>query len=79
MYQALPFLLFPSTVAFVPIVAVIPQPNASVEVCEVPSPELEKDSALLDVELSEVCGTDVYLQQVVYRVFLIHWFRAMSP
>ena len=46
-----------------PIVAVIPQPNASVEVREVPSPELEKDSALLDVELSEVCGTDVYLQQ----------------
>ena len=46
-----------------PIVAVIPQPNAPVELREVPSPELEPDSALLDVELSEVCGTDVYLQQ----------------
>src|SRR5207244_13286869 len=46
-----------------PVVAVIPQPNAPIELREVPSPELEKDSALLDVELSEVCGTDVYLQQ----------------
>jgi threonine dehydrogenase-like Zn-dependent dehydrogenase len=46
-----------------PLVAVIPQPNAPVELREVPSPELEADSALFDVELSEVCGTDVYLQQ----------------
>jgi L-iditol 2-dehydrogenase len=46
-----------------PVVAVIPQPNAPVELREVASPELELDSALLDVELSEVCGTDVYLQQ----------------
>src|SRR5205807_2955141 len=46
-----------------PIVAVIPEPNAPVELREIPSPELELDSALLDVELSEVCGTDVYLQQ----------------
>ena len=46
-----------------PIVAVIPEPNAPVELREVPSPELESDSALLDVELSEVCGTDLYLQQ----------------
>ena len=46
-----------------PLVAVIPQPNASVELREVLSPELEHDSALLEVELSEVCGTDVYLQQ----------------
>jgi threonine dehydrogenase-like Zn-dependent dehydrogenase len=46
-----------------PLVAVIPQPGAPVEVREVPSPELEPDSALLEVELSEVCGTDVYLQQ----------------
>jgi L-iditol 2-dehydrogenase len=44
-------------------VAVIPQPNAAVEIREVPEPELEPDSALLAVELSEVCGTDVYLQQ----------------
>lgn len=46
-----------------PLVAVIPQPSAPVEVREVPTPNLEPDSALLDVERSEVCGTDVYLQQ----------------
>src|SRR5258708_24663460 len=46
-----------------PFVAVIPQPNAPVELREVPTPELETASALLTVELSEVCGTDVYLQQ----------------
>jgi L-iditol 2-dehydrogenase len=46
-----------------PTVAVIPKPNAPVELREVPIPDLEQDSALLDVELSEVCGTDVYLQQ----------------
>jgi len=46
-----------------PLVAVIPQPGAPVEVREVPAPDLEPDSALLEVELSEVCGTDVYLQQ----------------
>ena len=46
-----------------PLVAVIPKPNAPVELREVPCPELEPGSALLEVELSEVCGTDVYLQQ----------------
>jgi threonine dehydrogenase-like Zn-dependent dehydrogenase len=46
-----------------PTVAVIPKPNAPVELLEVPTPELEPGSALLEVELSEVCGTDVYLQQ----------------
>ena len=46
-----------------PVVAVIPKPNAAVELREVPTPELEENSALLDVELSEVCGTDVYLQK----------------
>jgi L-iditol 2-dehydrogenase len=46
-----------------PVVAVVPKPNSPVELREVPSPELESDSALLEVELSEVCGTDVYLQQ----------------
>ena len=45
-----------------PVVAVIPKPNAPVELREVPAPELEPNSALFDVELSEVCGTDVYLQ-----------------
>jgi threonine dehydrogenase-like Zn-dependent dehydrogenase len=45
------------------LAAVMPEPHADVEVREVAEPELEPDSALLAVELSEVCGTDVYLQQ----------------
>jgi L-iditol 2-dehydrogenase len=45
------------------LVALIPEPHAPVEVREVAEPELERNSALLDVELSEVCGTDVHLQQ----------------
>ena len=45
------------------LVAVIPEPNARVEVREVAEPQLERNSALLAVEVSEVCGTDVYLQQ----------------
>ena len=53
----------PLPFATMPLVAVIPQPNAAVELREVPSPELEEDSALFEVELSEVCGTDVYLQR----------------
>ena len=46
-----------------PLVAVIPQPNTPVELREIDEPNLEPNSALLEVELSEVCGTDVYLQQ----------------
>src|SRR5258705_630197 len=46
-----------------PIVAIIPKPDAAVELREVAAPELELNSALLEVELSEVCGTDVFLQQ----------------
>src|SRR6478752_4275826 len=46
-----------------PVVAVIPKPNSPVEVREVPAPDLELNSALLEVELSEVCGTDVHLQR----------------
>ena len=46
-----------------PLVAVIPKPNAPVEVREVVEPDLEQDSALLEVEVSEVCGTDVHVQQ----------------
>ncbi len=34
----------------------------SCELRELPLPDLEEDSALLEVELSEVCGTDVYLR-----------------
>jgi threonine dehydrogenase-like Zn-dependent dehydrogenase len=50
-----------------PLVAAIPKPNAPVEIREVPFPELEPNSALLEVELSEVCGTDVYLQRGLLR------------
>ena len=46
-----------------PRVAVIPEPGAPVEIREVAEPRLEENSAVLDVEFSEVCGTDVYLQQ----------------
>jgi len=46
-----------------PLVAVIPKPNTPVEVREVAEPDLEPNSALLEVEVSEVCGTDVHLQQ----------------
>jgi len=45
------------------VAAVISSPNAPVELREIPEPELENESAMLTVELSEVCGTDVYLQQ----------------
>src|ERR1700682_4267309 len=56
--------LFRSSVLLsMPLAAVIPEPRAAVELRELPVPDLEVDSALLDVELSEVCGTDVYLQQ----------------
>jgi len=46
-----------------PIAAVIPKPNHPVELREVDEPQLEPNSGLLEVELSEVCGTDVYLQR----------------
>ena len=42
--------------------AVIPAPGHAAEVVELPVPELEPGSALLQVELSEVCGTDVHLR-----------------
>jgi L-iditol 2-dehydrogenase len=45
------------------LVALIPEPHAQVEVREIAEPELESGAALLTVELSEVCGTDVHLQQ----------------
>lgn len=43
------------------LAAVMPGSGQPVEVRELPEPELEPDSALLAVELSEVCGTDVHL------------------
>ncbi|MGH7505410.1 MAG: zinc-binding dehydrogenase [Longimicrobiales bacterium] len=42
--------------------AVVPEPGAAVELREFPEPDLEPGSALLDVVLSEVCGTDVHLR-----------------
>ncbi|MEK7757359.1 MAG: alcohol dehydrogenase catalytic domain-containing protein, partial [Planctomycetota bacterium] len=49
------------------VAAVMPGPDQSgeprdCELRELPIPELELDSALLKVELSEVCGTDVHLR-----------------
>ena len=43
--------------------AVIPEPHAAVELRDLPEPELEPDSALLEVSLSEVCGTDAHLRE----------------
>ncbi len=54
---------FPLIFAGMPRVAVIPEPKSPVEIREVSEPQLEENSGLLQVELSEVCGTDVYLQQ----------------
>ena len=44
------------------LAAVMPAPNAPVELREFPEPELEPGAALLDTMYSEVCGTDVHLQ-----------------
>ncbi len=43
--------------------ATIPAPNRPVEVREYARPELEEGAALLRTLVSEVCGTDLYLQQ----------------
>lgn len=44
------------------LAALMLQPHAPLEMREIEEPELEPDSALLEVELSEVCGTDVHLR-----------------
>ena len=41
--------------------AVMPAPNARIEIREFPEPALEEAAALLDMMCSEVCGTDVHL------------------
>ncbi len=46
-----------------PLAAVIPAPHADVEVRQLPDAPMEKGSVLLDTLYSEVCGTDVHLQQ----------------
>ncbi|MFW6078090.1 MAG: zinc-binding dehydrogenase [Gemmatimonadota bacterium] len=43
--------------------AVMPAPHSPVELRELPEPDLEPGAALLAVELSEVCGTDVHLRE----------------
>ena len=42
--------------------AVLRGAGTAPEIRDFPSPELEPDAALLEVELSEVCGTDVHLR-----------------
>jgi len=42
--------------------AVMPGNGAPLQIREFPEPSLEIDSALMKVELSEVCGTDVHLR-----------------
>lgn len=43
--------------------AVMTAPDSSLEVRDLVAPDLEPDSALLEVERSEVCGTDVHLRE----------------
>ncbi|MCH8913857.1 MAG: zinc-binding dehydrogenase [Planctomycetes bacterium] len=45
------------------LAAVMPKPNFAIELRDLPEPQLEPNSGLLKVELSEVCGTDVHLQK----------------
>ena len=42
--------------------SVLPGPGEAIVVQEISEPDLEMDAALLAVEYSEVCGTDVHLQ-----------------
>ena len=46
----------------VSLAAVMPGPGQDIELREIPLPDLEPHSALLRVEYSEVCGTDVHLR-----------------
>jgi threonine dehydrogenase-like Zn-dependent dehydrogenase len=43
------------------LAAVLPSPNAPLEMREFPRPELEPGAAILHTTYSEVCGTDVHL------------------
>ncbi len=44
------------------LAAVMPGGGRAIEVREIPEPNLEENSAVMQVELSEVCGTDVHLR-----------------
>ena len=44
------------------LAAVMPGGGQPIEVRELPEPNLEENSAVMAVELSEVCGTDVHLR-----------------
>ena len=44
-----------------PLAAVIPAPNAPIEVRKFPEPTLETGGVILETVYSEVCGTDVHL------------------
>ena len=46
-----------------PLAAIVPRPGAPVEVRELPAAPMETGSVLLETLFSEVCGTDVHLQQ----------------
>ena len=60
------------------LAAVMPAPPAggkSPAVCvlrELPLPDLEPNSALLKVEMSEVCGTDVHLRAGLIFTFYFY-------
>jgi L-iditol 2-dehydrogenase len=45
------------------LAAVLPGPDRPIELREFEEPDLEMDSGLLDVALSEVCGTDIHLRK----------------
>ena len=43
------------------LAAVMEKPFLPIQVRELEEPELEMNSAIMDVRLSEVCGTDIHL------------------
>ena len=45
------------------LAVIMHKPDAELELRGIPEPELEQNSAILEIELSEVCGTDVHLKR----------------